>query len=645
MGRPERDPPADGILGVDVGGTFTDAVLAIDGKVFTAKVPTTPRDQSEGVIEAVRTVLGRALVEPSRIGHFAHGMTVATNALLESRVSPVALVATAGFTDLIEIGRQDRASLYRLREAHPPALAPPDRRVGVAERATPDRIEVPLTRPEIERVLDGLERLGVESVAVCLLHSYSHPEHEETLGRQIRQRFGDRLHVSLSHEVVGTFREYERAATTEIDAALSPLLGRYLERLRKRSRDEGLPEPEIMQSSGGLTSLDRAAGHAALTVLSGPAGGAAAASLISGLAGEPDLLCFDMGGTSCDVCVVEAGAVHETGSKRIAGRPLALPMVDIDTVGAGGGSIAWRDSGGALRVGPQSAGADPGPACYGRGTEPTVTDANLLLGRLRPGTVLPGGIRLDRERAKAAVGALAGRLDMTIDECASGIIRIANAEMVRALRVVSVQRGLDPRGFTLLAFGGAGPLHATGIADELGINRILVPRSGGVFSALGLAAADHRTDRVRSVMLPEQDLTGDLLANLAGDADQVSWDLRYRGQSFELTVTDPEPAAPEPARLRRLFEQLHEERYGYFDPDVTIELVTVRRRHVSPGPGFAAAPADSRRHRGPATIDLGEATLHLPDGWKARGIPGDLLLVERDRAGLGDRNASLRPTR
>lgn len=629
MAPPDGDAPASGVLGVDVGGTFTDAVLAIDGDVFTGKAPTTPRDQSEGVIAAVRSVLEKAGMHASQVGHFAHGMTVATNALLESRVSPVALVVTDGFTDLIEIGRQDRASLYRLRAAHPPALAPPERRIGVAERATPDRITEPLERPEIDRVLDRLEGLGVESVAICLLHSYRHPQHEKLLGRTIRERFGDRIHISLSHQVVGTFREYERAATTEIDAALSPLLARYLARLRNRTAEVGLPEPEIMQSSGGLTDLDRAAGHAALTVLSGPAGGAAAASLISDLAGEPDLLCFDMGGTSCDVCVVEAGAVHETGSKRIAGRPLALPMVDIDTVGAGGGSIAWRDGGGALRVGPRSAGADPGPACYGRGTDPTVTDANLLLGRLDLDTTLPGGIRLDRDRAEAAIGALAARLKLTVEECAEGIIRVANAEMVRALRVVSVQRGLDPRGFTLLAFGGAGPLHATGIADELGIDRILVPRSGGVFSALGLAAADRRTDSVRSVMLAEDDLTVELLARLAEDADEVRWDVRYRGQSFELTVPDPDPASPDPARLRRLFERMHEERYGYFDPDAPVELVTVRRRRISSGPGFAAAPPDDRHHHGPVTVDLGEAALFLPAGWKARGVAGDLLLVER----------------
>lgn len=626
------ETPREVILGVDVGGTFTDAVLATEGRIFTGKSPTTPADQSGGVIDAIANVLDQAGLEPGDVTHFAHGMTVATNALLESKGARTALIATHGFTDLVELGRQNRASLYRLRADHPPPLVPPERRIGAVERSGPEGIIEPLTSAEIDRVTDAVEALDVESVAICLLHSYRHSGHERALGDAIAVRFGDSRHVSLSHQVVGTFREYERAATTEIDAALSPLLGSYLARLRDRCSESGLPEPMIMQSSGGLTGLDHASGHAALTVLSGPAGGAAAAELVSRLADEPNLLCFDMGGTSCDVCVVEDGSIHETGSKRIAGRPLALPMVDIDTVGAGGGSIAWRDGGGALRVGPESAGADPGPACYGRGTRPTVTDANLVLGRLDPETPLAGDITLDVGRAREAISRLARDLGMEPEACAEGIIRVANSEMVRALRVVSVQRGLDPRRFTLLAFGGAGPLHATGIADELGIDRILVPRSGGVFSALGLAAADHRQDAVRSVMLREDELDRRTLEELVGDADEVGWDIRYRGQSFELTVTDPDARAgipPHPARLRELFEVVHRDRYGYADPEAEIELVTVRRRHLKPGAGFSPGPATGESHRGPLTLDLGEATLHLPDGWVSRGHAGGLLLLQR----------------
>ena len=384
---------------------------------------------------------------------------------------------------------------------------------------------------------------GPEAVAVCLLHAYRDPAHELALGAALRERLGDAVHVSLSHEVVGTFREYERAATTEVDAALSPLLAAYLRRLLARASEAGLPEPAIMQSSGGLADAATAAGHAALTVLSGPAGGAAAAALLAERCGEPDLVCFDMGGTSCDVCVVEGGAVREAAGREVGGRPLALPMVDIHTVGAGGGSVAWRDAGGALRVGPRSAGAEPGPACYGRGgTEPTVTDANLVLGHLDPDVPLAGGVDLDAAAARAAVGALARELGLDAEACAAGIVRVANAEMVRALRVMTVERGVDPRAFALLAFGGAGPLHAAAIADELGMRRILVPRASGVLSALGLAAAERRRDHARTVLLHGSALTRAALDVRDGEA---AYDVRYRGQSFELTVRGcgPDPAA------------------------------------------------------------------------------------------------------
>ncbi len=629
MAGPEDGTGNGAILGVDVGGTFTDAALITRDGVFTGKHPTTPDDQSIGVVEATRQVLEKAGIEPGEISHFAHGMTVATNALLESKGAETAFVATRGFTDLIEIGRQDRVSLYRLQADHPPPLVPPERRIGVAQRHGPDGVIEELDAEEADRVAEAVAGLGVESVAVCLLHSYRFPEHELEIGAAIRRRLGSEVHVSLSHDVVGTFREFERAATTEIDAALSPLLAGYLDRLARRAAGEGLPEPEIMQSSGGVAKLEEAAAHAAVAILSGPAGGAAAASLIAAQSGEHNLLCFDMGGTSCDVCAVEDGKVHEAASKKIAGRPIALPMVDIDTVGAGGGSIAWRDSGGALRVGPQSAGARPGPACYGLGgTRPTVTDANLALGRLEAGEELAGGIVLDLDLARAAIGHLADELGITAEECAEGIIRVANAEMVRALRVVTVQRGLDPRRFTLLAYGGAGPLHAAGVAGELGIETVLVPVTGGVFSALGLAAADRRRDEVRTVLISGEDLTNETLVELAGDADQTGWDLRYRGQSFELTIDDD---STDPDRLREGFERAHEERYGYADPSAPIELVTVRRRYVRRGPGFAPAPAPEVERTGPGTVDLGEATLHVPAGWKVLGEPGGLLRMIRER--------------
>src|ERR687889_1470817 len=386
------------LLGVDVGGTFTDAVLVAGDRLHTAKAPSTPRDQSEGVMHAVQGALEAAGAQPGDIELLAHGMTVATNALLEGKGARTALVATDGFTDVVELGRQARRELYRLCAAHPAPLVPPERRFAAPERMGPDGVLAELTLDAAKALADEVAGCEPEAVAVCLLHAYRHPAHEQRVGEALRERLGDDVHVSLSHETVGTFREYERAATTEVDAALSPLLAAYLRRLVERTSEAGLPTPQIMQSSGGLADIDVAADHAAFTVLSGPAGGAAAAALLAARCEEPDLLCFDMGGTSCDVCVVEGGAVREAAGREVGGRPLALPMVDIHTVGAGGGSIAWRDAGGALRVGPRSAGADPGPAAYRRGgDEPTVTDANLVLGYLGTDAPLAGAIALDAD--------------------------------------------------------------------------------------------------------------------------------------------------------------------------------------------------------------------------------------------------------
>jgi N-methylhydantoinase A len=598
------------LLGVDVGGTFTDAVLVAGEHLHTAKAPSTPKDQSEGVMDAVRGALEAAGASPSDIEVFAHGMTVATNALLEGNGARTALVATEGFTDLVELGRQARRELYRLCAAHPAPLVPRDRRFAAPERMGPDGVLVALEDAAATRLADEVAACDPEAVAVCLLHAYRHPEHEDRVRDALQERLGDDVHVSLSHETVGTFREYERAATTEVDAALSPLLAAYLRRLVDRTGEEGLPTPAIMQSSGGLADIGVAADHAAFTVLSGPAGGAAAAALLAERCEEPDLLCFDMGGTSCDVCVVEGGSVRESAGREVGGRPLALPMVDIHTVGAGGGSIGWRDAGGALRVGPRSAGAEPGPACYGRGgTEPTVTDANLVLGHLDPAEPLAGGVDLDADAAHAAVETLAGELGLSVEDCAAGIVRVANAEMVRAMRVMTVERGVDPRDFALLAFGGAGPLHAAAIADELGMTKILIPRASGVLSALGLAAADRRRDHARTVFLHGDGLTADALAVEDGDA---AYDVRYRGQSFELTVRDVEA---DPAAVREAFEAIHEERYGYRDPEGEIEVVTIRERHSEPGPDVAFEGDEAEDVTGPTVVRLPEATLVVPEGW------------------------------
>jgi N-methylhydantoinase A/oxoprolinase/acetone carboxylase beta subunit len=616
------------LLGVDVGGTFTDAVLVAAGVVHTAKAPTTPDDQSRGVMTAVERALKAARARPGDVEGFAHGMTVATNALLEGTVARTAFVGTQGFTDVVALGRQARRELYRLCAAHPAPLTPPERRFAARERTGPEGVLEPLR--ELEGLVDAVAGAEPEAIAVCLLHSYRHPDHERAIGAALRERLG--VHVSLSHEVVGTFREFERAATTEVDAALSPLLARYLRRLLDASRDTGLPTPAIMQSSGGLAALDTAAEHAALAVLSGPAGGAAAAALLAERCGEPDLLCFDMGGTSCDVCVVEGGRVRETTAREVGGRPLALPMVDIHTVGAGGGSIGWRDPGGALRVGPRSAGAEPGPACYGRGgTEPTVTDANLVLGHLSADVPLAGDVALDADAAHAAVGRLAHALELDVRACAEGIVRVANAEMVRALRVMTVERGIDPRRFALLAFGGAGPLHAAAIAQELGMTKILVPRASGVLSALGLAAADRRADAQRTV-LGDGEASVDALADevraaLGGEGGrvriQVAWDLRYRGQSHELTVRGAQRD-----ELRARFEALHEERYGHRDPDGEVELVTVRVTGRLPAPPVDFGAPAGEHVTGPTVVVLPEATLVVPEGWSGTADETGTLILE-----------------
>ena len=646
------------LLGVDVGGTFTDAVLVGAGApLHTAKVPSTPAEQSLAVLDAVRLVLERAGAEPRQVERFAHGMTVATNALLEGRTARTALIATEGFTDVIELGRQARPHLYELCRSAPPPLVPPELRFAASERMTPDGPLRALDREAARSLITEIARSRPDAIAVALLHSYADPSHELILGEEIAELLPD-VQLTLSSDLVGTFREYERTATTVLDAALSPLLASYLRRLSGDASARALPEPQIMQSSGGLTSVARAAEHAALTVLSGPAGGVGGALLLAELAGEPDVLCFDMGGTSCDVCLIEDSQVAETAEREIAGRPLSLPALDIHTVGAGGGSIAWRDSGGALRVGPASAGAVPGPACYGRGGQsPTVTDANLLLGRLLEDSPLAGEIELDRTAAENAVSRLARELDLDVLSCAEGIIRVAESEMLGALRLMTVERGIDPRGFALMPFGGAGPLHAAALAAELGISRILCPGVSGVLCALGLAAAAPRRDVSRTVMLAGGSLSAQRLhrerAALLAEASaalgatpsrvRVRHELRYRGQSFELPIEESGSSGPD--TLREAFALAHEQRYGYRDDSADVELVTVRVSVWGSSPALQArSPRDGRpprgethrvvlggeaseakvlrgelapgtRLEGPALCAMPEATLLIAPGW------------------------------
>ena len=665
------------LLGVDVGGTFTDAVLVdADGTVRTAKLPSTPSEQSHAVLAAVHALLAQTGIDAEQVQRFAHGMTVATNALLEGRTARTALLTTHGFTDVIELARQNRPHLYRLCEAPPAPLVAPGLRFGVRERMG---VAGPLQALEPQAAEEAVQRLArarPQAVAVSLLHSYADPTHEQVLAKTLARHLPD-THVSLSCELVGTFREYERTATTVLDAALSPLLRDYLSSLSSQARTLGLCEPHVMQSSGGLTDAASAGAHAALTVLSGPAGGVGGALALAELAAEPNVLCFDMGGTSCDVCAIEHAEVPESTERMVAGRPLALPALDIHTVGAGGGSIAWSDAGGALRVGPASAGADPGPACYGRGgREPTVTDANLLLGRLLADSPLAGGLMLDIDAAEQAVSRLARELELEPLACAEGIVRVAEAQMLGALRVMSVERGVDPRGFALMPFGGAGPLHAASLARELGIARVLCPRASGVLCALGLAAAAPRRDVARTVLLGVRGgaplseralaevrsaLTAEAVAAL--DAEpvrvRVRHELRYRGQSFELAVDeygdgraddgggdddDDDSSGGDPDALRAAFARAHEQRYGYRDEDAEVELVNVRvsawgappplqmRAASVAAPArevravvFSGEPLDTQVLRGelppgtsvqgPALCALPEATLLVPPGW------------------------------
>ena len=653
---------------MDVGGTFTDAVLASRAGLFTAKVPTTPADQSQGVMAAVLLALDRAGAAPSDVAGFAHGMTVATNALLEERGARTALIATERFTDVLELARQTRPHLYRLCAARPAPLVPPELRFGAVERNSPHETLQPLDEDALADTVERLAAEGVQSVAVCLLHSWARPEHERRVADILAERL-PAVHVSASHDLLAVFREYERTSTTVIDAYLSPLLRGYLDRLCDRAAEAGLPPPEIMRSNGGLTSPAEAGRHAAWAVLSGPAAGAVGAARAGGASGSDRVLSFDMGGTSCDVAVIDDGVVRQSSEQAIGGRPLQLPMVDVQTVGAGGGSIAWADAGGALRVGPRSAGALPGPASYGRGgREPTVTDASLLLGYLSPEAPLAGAVRLDPEAARTAVAALGRELDLDLLETAAGILRVADEEMLRTLRVATVERGVDPRRYAMVAFGGAGPMHAARLAEQLGVRRVLCPPAAGLLSALGLATADRRRDVGRSLLMSEEEVAaGSASAAVrelatAARADmpdariEVHYDLRYRGQSFELEVTaGPDAGAPE---LRRLFEDEHERRYGYRDPEGPLELVNARVSAIQERPAAAAvgaAPGGLERGTrvavfdgsvlettvlrgpavpgescaGPAVWELPEATAVVPPGWVGTVDQHGTLVLER----------------
>ncbi|ELZ35628.1 hydantoinase/oxoprolinase family protein [Halorubrum tebenquichense] len=666
MGGRTDDPRA---IGVDVGGTFTDVALSLGGDLVTAKVPST-EDQSEGVVAGIEKACEAAGIDPESVTEFSHAMTVSVNALLENDGARTALVTTEGFRDVLEIGRQTRPSLYDLDAEKPTPLVPRRRRFEVAERATADGIERPVDDGDVEALVADLREADVESVAVCLLHAYASPENERRVAAGLREALD--VPVSASREVLPEFREYERTSTTVVDAYVRPAIDGYVGRLTERARDLGLPRPRIMQANGGVTDAETVRRNAVTTVLSGPAAGVVGASAAAATdADREGLVTFDMGGTSSDVSLVRDGEVERTTEAVIADRPIGTPMVDVETVGAGGGSIAWVDAGGALRIGPRSAGADPGPACYGKGgTEPTVTDADLVLGYVGADTDLGGDLSLDAGAARDALADLADEAGMDGPVAAAlGVHRVANADMSRAIRSVTVERGHDPRAFGLVAFGGAGPMHAVSIADGLDIDRVVVPHASGVLSAYGLLAADETRDAVRTRQGPlaevdaesVDDVYGDLTDRLLGevsdpDAARVEYaaDLRYAGQSFELTVDVERPFDPAAAGER--FAAAHESAYGY-RADEPVELVNCRATATVPrsapaiesvgggdaeprtireavfSEGTRETPVYDRERfpadeavAGPAVVEGAESTVVVPPGWGVR-LRGDGALV------------------
>ncbi|HET9017158.1 MAG TPA: hydantoinase/oxoprolinase family protein, partial [Thermomicrobiaceae bacterium] len=569
------------IVGVDTGGTFTDFVLLDDGRVRVHKVLSTPDNPARAILQGL-VDLGTG----GRLAAVVHGSTVATNAVLEHKGVRTGLITTSGFRDVLEIGRQTRPKLYDLRVERQPPLVERALRLEVLERLDErGGVLVPLDPATVRAAIAALAEAGVESVAVCLLFSFANPAHEATVAEAARAAG---LHVSASHEVLPEFREYERTSTVALNAYVAPLMDRYLGRLEEEL--PGRAPLRIMQSNGGSISATTARREAARTLLSGPAAGVVGAAFVAEASGYGQTITFDMGGTSTDVALVD-GAITETTDGRIGGYPTKLPMIDIHTVGAGGGSIGWFDAGGALRVGPASAGADPGPASYGAGgSEPTVTDANVVLGRLIPDAFLGGAMRLEVDAARRAVERIAGRLGTSAEEAALGMVRVANANMEAAIRVISVERGHDPRRFTLVAFGGAGPLHACELASALRIPRVLVPATPGVLSALGMLAADIIKDYVRTVMVgavEAQAAVDPVFAELGarGEADlraeglppdriaiERYLDLRYVGQSYELVV----PFDGEVPAAVAAFHAAHERRFGYSDSAEQVQVVNCR---------------------------------------------------------------------
>lgn len=664
-------------LGIDTGGTFTDFVQLTPGGLVVHKQRSTPDDPSRSILEGIRHLTGG-----TGSADVVHGSTVATNAVLERKGARVALVATRGFEDVLKIGRQTRPELYNVFVAPRPPLVEPQLTFGLSERLDASGAVLEgIVEDDVDQLARMLHDRKVEMVAVCLLHSYANPAHEQQVAALLRQ---SGLTVCTSHEVLPEYREFERWSTTVVNAYVTPLMDRYLARLEDSLGSTSRQAPgatlqnrlSIMQSNGGCISAAAARAQAVRTVLSGPAGGVVGAKAVAEAAGLTRVIGFDMGGTSTDVSLIDV-EIGRTTDSRVGDFPVRLPVIDIHTVGAGGGSIAYLDTGGALRVGPRSAGASPGPVCYGVGEDLTVTDANLLLGRLDPEYFLGGRMTIDRARTERVAAKLASQTKLSVPELAEGIVRVANANMERAIRVVSVERGHDPRQFALVAFGGAGGMHACEISEQLQISTVMAPRHAGVLSALGMLVADVTRDYSASVLKSSAALTiRDLVAACAplvktahselhsegfGPKRQVitrSVDVRYVGQSFEITL-------PLTADYRKVFDREHGRLYGYSNPARATEVVNVRvtATGVTTKPAlpsarvrnaYKPAPSATRPGRfggrtvkvafhqwetlqpgasaiGPAVIAGGEATVVIPPRWrfKVDGASNILATLEK----------------
>jgi N-methylhydantoinase A len=616
-------------IAIDTGGTFTDCVYLKDGAPAVLKLPSTSDDPARSVLEAIRTIAGDASVE------VRHGTTIGTNALLERKGARVAFVTTSGFEDTIAIGRQARRHLYDWMATPAPCIVPKELRFGVKERVTAEG-EI-LSSPsdgELARLRRKIRASNAESVAISLIFSFANTEHEKKIVAHLR---GLELPISVSHNILPEFREYERAATVVVNAYLAPKAGAYVRRLESAIQERHKGSLQVMQSSGGIISAKLAAEEPVRTILSGPAGGVIGAHRVAQLAGFQNIISFDMGGTSTDVALIDTRGPQITNESRISEIPISVPMLDIHTVGAGGGSLAWFDRGGILHAGPQSAGAEPGPICYGRGEQPTVTDANLVLNRLDSELALAGTVRLDEARAKEFMEKTRGPIS-SVEQFATGIIQLAEAEMEKAIRLISVERGHDPREFTLIAFGGAGPLHACSLARSLGIPRVMVPSTPGALSALGILGADVVRDYSRTVMTSVDD---SLLEKYFSDLDSKgsaafeseglsgtsirSADLRYAGQGYEINV----PAGP---KMVATFHDAHRKRYGHADEDRRVEVVNVRVRMVA-----ASEPIDfPKRSAGSTSSDhailkkkkvmFGNEWLETPVLDRSRLMPGNIFM-------------------